>query len=202
MTRWIVAAAALGLGGIVTGVLLWIGNPSRDTVEVFIATRDVAAGTQLGDAIALAQVSMPSDTTAFTRRDGAALAALYATHGLIAGQLIQRNDVASAPADVRLVFIALKDVPATEPGDHVDLLNVTSDPTGAVSVEPFANGIEVRASSSSGLVVAVTSREAAAFVYASASMHLVAVVSEPGSGGGAEVPVSSPDQAMQIAAQP
>lgn len=202
MRRWLAAAVALGLGAVVTAVLLWSGGPARGAADVFIATRDVAEGGQVGDAIALAQVATPAISTAFTRRDAAVLESSYATHALVAGQLIQRSDVGPAPADVRLVFVPAKDAPAAEPGSRLDFLTVSTDPSGVTSVQPFANGVEVRASTNGGFVVAVSSRQAAAFVYAAATMHLVAVADGPDGGGGAEVPVSSPDQATQIAAQP
>jgi hypothetical protein len=52
---------------------------------------------------------------------------------------------------------------------------------------------------SGGLIVVVTSRQAAAFVYAANAMHLVAVIAEPGAADGAENAVSSPDQAIAVA---
>lgn len=202
MARWIVAAAALGLGCAVTAGLLVFANPARDVVDVFIAARDVPGGAQLGDAMAVEPMSVASTALVFTRRDGAALSSLFTTHALIAGQVIQRSDVAPAPPDVRLVFLPIKDAPAAAPGSRVDLMSVTADATGATSVQPFALGVEVRASSGGGLVVAVTSREAAAFVYAAAAMHLVAVVADPGAAPGSEAPVSSPLEATEVASQP
>jgi hypothetical protein len=68
-------------------------------------------------------------------------------------------------------------------------------------VIPFALGVEVRATSASGLIVMVTSRQASAFVYAADAMRLVAVIAEPGAAEGAEVPVSSSSEAMAAAAQ-
>ena len=202
MARWIVAAAALGLGCLVAGGLLLFANPARDSVDVYIAARDVAAGTQLGDAMAVESMSVANTALVFTRRDGAALSSLFATHALVAGQVIQRSDVAPAAPDVRLVFLPIKDAPAAGQGSRVDLLSVTTDATGATSVQPFALGVEVRGSSAGGLVVAVTSREAAAFVYAAAAMHLVAVVAAPGAGPGSEGPVSSALEATEVASQP
>lgn len=202
MARWIVAAAALVLSCAVSGGLLVFANPARDTVDVFIAARDVPAGTQVGDAIALEPMAVPSTALVFTRRDGAALSSLFATHALLAAQVIQRSDVAAAPPDIRLVFLPIKDAPAAAPGSRVDLLSVTTDATGATSVQPFALGVEVRASNGGGLVVAVASREAAAFVYAAAATRLVAVVAEPGAAQGSEAPVSSLLEATQMASQP
>ena len=202
MARWIVAAAALALGSAVTGGLLFFANPARDTVDVFIAARDVPGGTQLGDATAVEPMSVASTALVFTRRDGAALPSLFTTHSLTAGQVIQRSDVAAAPPDVRLVALPIKDAPAAVPGSRVDLLSVTTDATGATSVQPFALGVEVRGSNAGGLVVAVTSREAAAFVYAAAAMHLVAVVADAGAAPGSEAPVSSPLEATEVASRP
>lgn len=202
MTRWIVAASALGMGGIVTAALLMLSSPAHDSTQAYVAARDVAGGEPVAGAIALAPVSLPQPALAFTRRDAAALAALYATHPLAAGQVIQRTDVAPARPDLRLVFLPLKDAPATTPGSRVDLLAVTLDAAGATVVQPFATGVEVRASTGGGIVVAVSARQADAFVYASLAMHLVAVTADIGGGGDAEVPVSSADQAMQVAAQP
>ena len=202
MARWIVAAAALGLGGAVSAGLLVFANPARGAVDVFIAARDVPAGTRLGDAIALEPMFVAGTSQVFTRRDGVALPSLVSTHALIAGQVIQRSDAAPAPLDVRLVMLPIKDAPAVAPGSRVDLMSVTTDATGSISVQPFALGIEVRSSSGGGLVVAVTSREAAAFVYAAAAMHLVAVVAEPGSAQGSEAEVSTPAEATQVATEP
>lgn len=205
MARWLIAGVALGLGGTVTACLLIFANPSRDAIEVFVAARDVASGTELGsESIALTSMHVEHRELVFTRRDASALAVLRTTHDLLAGQLIQRSDVTvpEAPAaDARLVFIPIKDVPALVSGAKVDLLAVDSS-SGQVSVQPFALGVEVRESTSSGLVVAVSPRQAAAFVYATQAMHLVAVVAEPAGTSGAEVPVSSAEQAMEIAGQP
>lgn len=202
MRRWIVAATALGLGCAVTTALLVAGSPSRDSVEVFVAARDVAAGAQLAGAVTLESLALPSTASLFTRRDAGTLPSLFATHALVAGQLIQRSDAGAAPADVRLVFLPIKDVPAVDAGGRVDLLSITTDASGATSVQPFASGVEVSEARNGGLVLAVTSRQAAAFVYAGATMHLVAVVAQPGAAPGSETPVSSPDQAAQLAAQP
>ncbi len=202
MRRWIVAAAALGLGCAVTVTLLLFVNPARGSVDVFVAARDLPSNTEVGDAVTLAPISVQSTALLFTRRDAAALSSLFTTHALSAGQLIQRSDVAPAPADVRLVFIPIKDMPVVAPGSHVDLLSVAIDPTGAISVQPFALGVMVRAATATGVVVAVSSRAAAAFVYAAAAMRLVAVVADAGAGPGSEAPVSSPDQAVAMAGEP
>ena len=55
---------------------------------------------------------------------------------------------------------------------------------------------------SGGLVVVVDSNQAAAFVYAANVMHLAAVVADAGASGGAEGAISTPEQAMEVAAQP
>jgi len=205
MKRWLVAAAALAIGGGVSAALLIVSNPDRDTVDVYAAARDVPAGSSLtSDAIALERVNVVGDRTLFfTRGDGARLANLHATHDLAAGQLIQRSDVAaSGPiSDRRLVFIPVKDAPPVTSGSKVDVLTISGAPDHLL-VAPFALGVEVRASVVGGLIIVVSSRDASAFAYAAAAMQLVAVIAEPETAGGAEVPVSSPDQALAVAAQP
>jgi orotidine-5'-phosphate decarboxylase len=71
-----------------------------------------------------------------------------------------------------------------------------------LSVSPFALGVEVEASAAGGLVVVVSSKQAPAFVYAAVAMHLTAVIAGTGTAGGAEGAVSTPEQAMAVAAQP
>jgi hypothetical protein len=139
----------------------------------------------------------------FTRGDESKLANLHATHELASGQLIQRSDVAAASmvADRRLVFVPVKDAPPAIAGSKVDLLMISGAPDH-LSVAPFALGVEVRASVTGGLVIVVSSKDASAFVYAATAIQLVAVIAEPGTADGAEVPVSSPDQAVAVAAQP
>jgi hypothetical protein len=205
MKRWLVAIAALMIGGAVSAVLLVASNPDRETTEVYAATRNVSAGSSLtADAIALEKVHvMSSDALFFTRGDESKLANLHATHELASGQLIQRSDVAAATsiADRRLVFVPVKDAPPAIAGSKVDLLTISGAPDH-VSVAPFALGVEVRASVAGGLIIVVSSRDATAFVYAASAMQLVAVIAEPGTADGAEAPVSSPDQAVAVAAQP
>jgi hypothetical protein len=132
-----------------------------------------------------------------------ALSGLRATHDLTAGQLIQRSDVmdSSSSADRRLVFVPVKDVPASAAGSKVDLLAIEGT-VDHPTVVPFALGVEVRSTVAGGLVVVVPSRQAAAFVYAANSMHLAAVIAEPGAAGGAEEAISGPNQAMAAAAEP
>ncbi|HUZ88051.1 MAG TPA: SAF domain-containing protein [Candidatus Baltobacterales bacterium] len=203
--RWLVAFIALGLGAAVSAALLVFSNPSRDAVEVYVAAEDVPAGTVLaGGSVALARVNVGgAHQLLFTRADGAELAALRASHDLVAGQLIQRSDAAASdsPADRRLVFVPLQNVPPSPPGSRVDLLLLDGGPDH-LTVEPFALGVEVRSSSPAGLVLVVAAERAAAFVYAGAEMHLAAVIAEPGASGGSESPVSTTDQAVQVAEAP
>lgn len=202
--RWLVAFAALGIGGSVSAVLLVFANPARDSVDVYVAARDLPAGASLGvDAIALQRMSVASSQSLFFGRgDESTLSGLRASHDLLSGQLIQRSDVvgASSATDRRLVFVPVKDVPAADPGSKVDLLVVGGTPDHP-TVIPFALGVEVRSTSPNGLTVMVTSRQASAFVYAADAMRLVAVIAEPGASEGAEAPVSSADEAMAAAVQ-
>jgi hypothetical protein len=199
--RWLVAALALGLGGAVSAALLVAAGPGRDTVQVYVALRDVAAGSVLGqDSIGLAAVGVGErPQLLFTRVDGSALVGLHASHDLAAGQVIQRSDVTASIASAanRLVYVPLQDAPPAQAGSHVDLLLVDG-PSDHPSIEPFAMGVEVRSTSGSGMVLLVPVQQAAAFVYAGAAMHLVAVIAEPGSAGGVEVPVTSAAQAIQV----
>lgn len=202
--RWLVAFAALGIGGAVSATLLVLANPGRDAVDVYVAARDLPAGSALGpDAVAIERMSVASRQSLLSGRlDESRLAGLRASHDLVSGQLIQRSDVmdASSAADRRLVFVPVKDVPAAAPGSKVDLLVIggTSDhPT----VIPFALGVEVRSTNAAGLIVMVTSTQASAFVYAADAMRLVAVIAEPGAADGSEGPVSSSSDAMAAAAQ-
>jgi len=173
--------------------------------RVYVASRDIPAGELLrSESLALTRVTVESGRSLIFRRgDEPTLATLRASHDLASGQLIQRSDVidASSSADRRLVFVPVKEIPIASPGSKVDLFVIKGTPDRP-SVVPFALGVEVRTIVSSGLVVVVTTRQAAAFVYAANSMHLAAVIAEPGAAGGAEEPVSSPDQAMAAAAQP
>ena len=101
--------------------------------------------------------------------------------------------------DRRLVFIPLAAIPAASLGATVDLFMIggaADHPT----VTPFAQDVEVDAAVSGGLVIAVPAREAAAFVFAAATLHLAAVVAEPGAANGAEVSVANVDDAMALAA--
>jgi hypothetical protein len=203
--RWLVAFAALAIGGGVSAALLVIANPGRDAVDVYVAARDLPAGAALGaDALAIERVTVASGRShLFGRGDESALASLRASHDLSSGQLIQHSDVMDSTsfADRRLVFVPVKEAPAASPGSKVDLLLIGGT-AGHLTVVPFALGVEVRGTVSGGLIVVVASNQAAAFVYAANAMQLAAVMAEPGAAGGAEGAISTPDQAMAAAAQP
>ena len=202
MRRWLIAVVALLAGGGVSAALLVVADPSHGSVDVYAAARDLAAGAQLSsDSIQLERVSVAGGTALlFTSGDDSRLLAMRAAHDIAAGQLIQRGDVmgSASIADRRLVFIPVTAVPVTSPGAKVDLLVIggTSDhPT----VVPFALGVAVDAAVSGGLIVAVPAREAAAFVFAGATMHLAAVIAEPGAAEGTETPISTPEDAIAVA---
>jgi len=196
------ALAALLAGGGVSAGLLVAADPSRGSVEAYAAARDVPAGAGLTqDAIQLTRVAIAGGTSfLFTRRDVDRLMTLRATHDISAGQLIQRSDVMAPTsiADRRLVLIPLSAVPTVPAGAKVDLLLIAGS-ADHPTVAPFALGVEVVASASGGLVVAVPAKAAAAFVFAGATMHLAAVVVEPGAAEGAELPVATADDAMALA---
>jgi hypothetical protein len=205
MRRWVTALLALTLGVGVSAALLVFANPDRNAVEVYAAARDIPAGAALSqDSVVLVRISGAGlSPLLLTGGDAPKLASLRATHDLAAGQLIQRTDATSqdAVADRRLVFVPVKDAPPAAAGSRVDLL-VVDGPPDHVSVLPFALGVEVQASVAGGLVVAVSSKQAPAFVYAAVAMHLTAVISSAGTGSGGEGSVSTEEQAMAVAAQP
>ena len=198
------AFAALVIGGAVSATLLAFANPERNAVDVYVAARDVPAGTSLGaDEVAIERLAVVShQSLLFGRGDQSQLAGLRASHDLSSGQLIQRSDVTdvSSAADRRLVFVPVKDVPAAAPGSKVDLL-VIGGTADHPTVIPFALGVEVRLTNANGLTVVVSSRQASAFVFAADAMRLVAVIAEPGAADGVEGPVSSSSEAMAAAAQ-
>ena len=202
--RWLVAFAALGIGGAVSATLLFLANPAHDSVDVYVAARDLPAGASLGaDAVAIERMPLATNRSLlFGREDGPVLAGMRASHDLVSGQLIQRSDAidSSSVLDRRLVFVPVKNVPAADPGSRVDLLVVGGTPDRP-TVIPFALGVEVRSTSPDGLTLIVTSRQASAFVYAADAMQLVAVIAEPGAAAGAEGPVSSASEAMATVAQ-
>jgi hypothetical protein len=125
---------------------------------------------------------------------------MRASHDIAAGQLIQRGDVmgSAAFADRRLVFMPITALPATSPGAKVDLL-VIGGTADHPTVMPFALGVAVDATVSGGLIVAVPAKQAAAFVFAGATMHLAAVIAEPGAAEGTETPISTPEDAIAVA---
>src|SRR6476646_2444436 len=123
--RWMVAFAALGIGGAVSATLLILANPAREAVDVYVAARDLPAGNSVNaDAIAVERLPVASRRSfLFGRGEESLLLGSRASHDLVAGQLIQRSDVfdASSTADMRLVFVPVKDVPPATPGSKVDL---------------------------------------------------------------------------------
>ena len=205
MKNWLVAGLALGLGIAVSAALLVLGNPTRDEIEVYAVGHDVPAGGALTqDALRLVAVLLPDGAPAlFQKGDAPELRDARAAHDLIAGQLLQRADVvpASSAADVRLVFVPVKDAPPASPGSRVDLLVISGTPDHP-SVIPFALGVDVRGVVTGGFIVAVSSRQAPAFVYAAEVMRLVAVIAAQGAGPGNEEPIAAPDQALAVASQP
>lgn len=204
MKKWLPAAVALMVGGGVSVTLLVMTSPDRGMTQVYAAAQDVHAGDALNpQSLTLVRVNAAiARGGLFGRAEAASLTGARATHDLFAGQLIQRGDVSGndSIADKRLVFIPIKDVPPAPAGSTVDLL-VVNDTPGHISVAPFALGVEVRAAVSGGLIVAVSSEQATAFVYATHAMNLTAVVAEPGTAAGAEGAISSPDQALAVAGQ-
>jgi hypothetical protein len=204
MKNWMVALLALAMGGVVSAALLVFADPSRGEVEAYAVTSDVPLGNAITrDLLRLEPVSIVAgDTSLFTRGDASQLAGVRAGHDLIAGQLLQRSDVIapSTVSDERLVFVPVKDAPPATPGSKLDLLVVSGTPEQP-AVVPFALGVDVRAVVPGGFVVAVPSRQAAAFVYAAEAMRLVAVVAPPGAAAGTESPIGAPDQALAVAAQ-
>jgi hypothetical protein len=194
---------ALLAGGGVSAALLVFADTSRGAIDVYAAARDLPAGTSLSaDAIQLKRVSMVGGSDLlFTQGDEMRLTAMRTAHDLASGQLIQRGDVMapSSFADRRLVLVPVSSLPTVPAGARVDLLSIGGS-ADHPTVVPFALGVEVVATVSGGVVVAVPVKAAAAFVYAAATMHLAAVVAEPGSADGVEAPVSSPDEASALAA--
>src|SRR5579864_7471485 len=125
MKNWIIAAVAIAMGVAVSVSLLVATNPSRSEEDAFALARSVAAGDAIpADALRLEPVMAGASTPSlFTRADSAQLAGARAAHDLLAGQLLQRGDVADALAllDTRLVFVPVKDAPPALPGQRVDL---------------------------------------------------------------------------------
>src|ERR1700694_4917410 len=205
MKRWTVALVAWGLGVGVSASLLVFANPARNAVEVYAAARDIPAGSSLStDSLVLVRINATGlPQLAFRSADATRLAGLHASHDLAAGQLIQRTDATTqdAQSDRRLVFVPVKDAPPATAGSRVALL-IVDGPPERLSVSPFALGVEVQSSVTGGVVVVVSSKQAPAFVYAAAAMHLTAVIAGSGAGTGAEGDVSTAEQAIAVAAQP
>src|SRR5712691_1186403 len=200
--RWLIALLALLAGGGVSAALLVFADPSRGAVDVYAAARDLPAGASMStDAIQLKRVSVEGGSALLvTVGEESRLSALRASHDIRAGQLIQRGDVMSATSvpDRRLVFVPVGQLPVMSAGARVDLLLIAGN-ADHPTVVPFALGVEVRGAVSGGLVVAVPAKEAAARVYAAATMHLAVVVAEPGAADATEAPISSPEDAIAVA---
>jgi SAF domain len=205
MKNWMVALIALAMGGAVSATLLVFANPARDTVDVFAVTRDLQAGSVItADVLRLEPVVISAGASSlFTRSEESQLDGRRAGHDLSAGQLLQRADLlgVSAVADERLVFIPVKDAPPAAPGSKLDILYI-SGTADSPAIVPFALGVEVRMVVTGGFVIAVPSKQAAAFVYAAEVMRLVALVAAPDAASGSESPIGAPDQALAVAAQP
>ena len=204
MKNWLVAGFALALGIAVSAALLIFGNPARDEIEVYAVVHDVSAGSALTqDDLRAVAVMLPDGASSLFQRGASDLRGMRAAHDLIAGQLLQRADVlpASQSDDVRLVFVPVKDAPPAAAGSKIDLLAISGTPDHP-AVIPFALGVDVRGVVPGGFIVAVTSRQAPAFVYAAEVMRLVAVIAVPGAPAGNEEPVGEPDQALAVASQP
>jgi len=192
---------ALLAGGVVSASLLVASDPERQLIEVYAAASDIPRGAVISnDVLRPARIMFDDSGQLFTPAENSVLAAMRAVHDLNAGQLIQRTDVtdAGATTDRRSVFVAIKNAPPAGPGARVDLLLIRGG-ADRTSVVPFALGVEVRSVVTGGLIVVVPARQASAFVYASATMELVAVIAEPGATDGEEVAVSSPDEAIAVA---
>src|SRR5450759_1370717 len=203
MRRWMTALLALGLGVGVSAALLVFANPDRNAIEVYAAARDIPAGSSLtSESVVLVRLNAAGlPPLVFKSADARRLAGMRATHDLAAGQLIQRSDTTGqdALADRRLVFVPVKDAPPAAAGSRVDLLVVAGSPDH-LSVSPFALNVEVQSSVAGGLVVVVSSKQAPAFVYAAVAMQVTAVIASAGDASGAEGAISTPEQAMAVAA--
>jgi hypothetical protein len=205
MKNWMVSVIAIAMGVAVSAALLVLTNPSRSQVEVFALARSVAAGDLItSDAVRLEPVVATSSTTSLFTEDGASqLGGARAAHDLLAGQLLQRSDIAdpSSLLDSRLVFVPVKDAPPAVAGQKVDLF-IIGGTADSPAVIPFALGVEVRAVVTGGLVVSVPSKQATAFVYAGEVLRLVAVVADAGAPAGAEPPIATSAQAIAAVAEP
>src|SRR2546421_3192988 len=96
--RWLVAATAVVAGRLVTVALLaYTGSQAATQDEVYVAVRDLPAGAPLApDAVRLERVRLGAAGGA-ALGPGAArlLGTARAAHDLVAGQLVQRSDLAT-----------------------------------------------------------------------------------------------------------
>ena len=205
MKNWVVALVAIAMGAGVSATLLILTNPERGRLEVYALARGVSAGEVIApDALRLEGLVIGASRSSFYRQgEESKLEGARAAHDLVAGQLLQRSDVAEAQstADERLVLLPVKDAPPAVAGQKVDLFVIAGGAENP-SVVPFALGVEIRAVVSGGIVVGVPSKQATAFVYAAEAMHLVAVVAGPDATAGSEPPIGAPDQAMAAVSTP
>lgn len=196
------ALLALALGGGTAAVLLVAANPDAGTERVYAAARDLPAGAAV-DAGSLEVVTVrlgPAAGLAFAESAGPGPLGLRATHELLAGQVIQRSDVAAAQAAaaLRSLVVPVRSAPPLAAGDRIDLLAVTGPPNSAVVVL-FASGLLVRAQIGGSVVVAVDPAQAGALAYAGVTTPLIAVQASGGDGG--EQPVATIEQAEDLARQ-
>ena len=158
--RWLLSGAALLAGLGVSTALLAYSNPDSGSTELQVAAMDLPAGAALGAGSTRFQRmrTMIPSRLVFGRGSEPELARSRAGHDLASGQLIQRSDLvpAAAAGDLRLVWVAVKDVPAAAAGDRVDLLLMSGAGERAV-VTPFALGVQVHSAQAGGLVVSVPS---------------------------------------------
>ena len=202
MRRWLVALAALAAGGAASGAVLAVGGGTA-AERVYVVTRDIPAGAAL-DASALAAAPVRLDgaqaALAYPAAGAGGPLGLRATHDLVAGQIVQRADVA-AGGERRLVLVAVKDLPPVRAGDLVDLFALGD--SGHPAAIPFALGVRVAAAEPGALVLSVEPRQAPGFVFAS-SMPLAAVVvsgraSAPPAASSEGRTVTSAQDAQQVA---
>ena len=202
MRRWLVALLALLLGGGTAAVLLVAANPDAGTERVFAAARDLPAGAPVdGGSLQVVTVRLgPAAALAFAEAASSSLLGLRTTHELLAGQVIQRSDVAAATAAVALrsLVVPLHSAPPLVAGDRIDLLAVTG-PANSATVVLFASGLLVRSQAGGSVIVAVDPQQAGALAYAGLSTPLIAVLTSGSSGG--EEPVGSIDQAEALVRQ-
>jgi hypothetical protein len=196
--RAIVAACAVLAGTAVVAALILYQSAEPAGEQFLVVGSDVPAGAPLArEAIRVERLRLgDAGKLAFARSSLGAVVGRRATHALQAGQLLQQPDLMAegSARDRRLVWIPAHDLPPLAPGDRVDLLQVSGSGE-QVSVVPFALGVEVRSATASGLVVAVSSRQAPGFVYAAAAGRLVVVAGPAGSAPGEEEPVANLEQA-------